>query len=170
MRSDESSRSPAARLWCCPKRTRVNSCGICKRGICQGGGADARVRAGPPGPAAGRYQKASRMGGESSAGAKIKTFSVEKVLHVVGFPNAIPNMLWGKRLILALMGGESSASFQPVVSKPDLLELMFVQLLLDGCQQARAILARQFLFHAAKSHTHNVSMVQPGTKLVLRKL
>ena len=37
-------------------------------------------------------------------GAKIRTFSVKNVLHVVGFPNAIPNMLWGQRLILALMG------------------------------------------------------------------
>ena len=130
MRSDESSRSPAARLWCCPKRTRVNSCGICKRGICQGGGADARVRAGPPGPAAGRYQKASAAA-------------------------------WGASL---------PPSVQRYPNAEACLELVFVQLLLDGCQQARAILARQFLFHAAKSHAHNVSMVQPGTKLVLRKL
>ena len=36
-------------------------------------------------------------------GAKIRTFSVKNVLHVVGFPNAIPNMLWAQRLILALM-------------------------------------------------------------------
>ena len=37
-------------------------------------------------------------------GAKIRTFSVKNVLIVVGFPNAISNMLWGQRLILAIMG------------------------------------------------------------------
>lgn len=50
------------------------------------------------------FPKGSPDRGPLPIGAKIRTFLVKNVLQVVDFPNAIPNMLWGQRLILALMG------------------------------------------------------------------